>query len=154
MSRALFHRGFVPACYAKAQGRGIIGDYNAEISRTSLAAQFADHANQVLVRPGAQGPGTQIHRLILLYPITSEDWAGFLITIKASDARLPKSRGMRRTRWYAAVTRDEGNAADDVLMVDQGLPLLLTSMPVSLMMLPHGKRHPTVSGQTRTSGGV
>jgi hypothetical protein len=56
----------------------------------------------------------------LLYPITSEDWAGLLITIKASDARLPKSRGMRRTRWYAAVTRDEGNAADDVLMVDQG----------------------------------
>jgi hypothetical protein len=64
--------------------------------------------------------GAQIHRLILLYAITSEDWAGFLITIKASDARLPKSRGMRRTRWYAAVTRDEGNAADDVLMVDQG----------------------------------
>jgi hypothetical protein len=56
----------------------------------------------------------------LLYQITSEDWAGFLITIKASDARLPKSRGMRRTSWYAAVTRDEGNAADDVLMVDQG----------------------------------
>jgi hypothetical protein len=62
----------------------------------------------------------QIHRLIWLYPITSEDWAGFLITIKASDARLPKSRVMRRTRWYAAVTRDEGNTADDVLMVDQG----------------------------------
>jgi hypothetical protein len=56
----------------------------------------------------------------LLYPLTSEDWAAFLITSKASDARLPKSRGMRRTYWYAAVTRDEGNAADDVLMVDQG----------------------------------
>jgi hypothetical protein len=28
---------------------------------------------------------------------------------------------MRRTGWYAAVTRDEGNAADDVLMVDQGI---------------------------------
>jgi hypothetical protein len=27
---------------------------------------------------------------------------------------------MRRTGRYAAVTRDEGNAADDVLMVDQG----------------------------------
>jgi hypothetical protein len=31
---------------------------------------------------------------------------------KCPDARLPKSRGMRRTEKYAAVTRDEGNAAD------------------------------------------
>ncbi|MGD9320310.1 MAG: hypothetical protein PVH99_10110, partial [Desulfobacteraceae bacterium] len=29
---------------------------------------------------------------------------------KYPDARLPKSRGMRRTYKYAAVTRDEGNA--------------------------------------------
>jgi hypothetical protein len=29
---------------------------------------------------------------------------------------------MRRTGWYAAVTRDEGNAAGDVLMVNQGSP--------------------------------
>jgi hypothetical protein len=77
--------------------------------------------NLSLNHPVVKSPlHSQIHRLILLYPISSEDWAGFLITIKASDARLPKSRGMRRTRWYAAVTRDEGNAADDVLMVDQG----------------------------------
>ena len=31
---------------------------------------------------------------------------------KCPYARLPKSRGMRRTEKYAAVTRDEGNAAD------------------------------------------
>jgi hypothetical protein len=31
---------------------------------------------------------------------------------KCPDARLPKSRGMKRTYKYAAVTRDEGNAAD------------------------------------------
>jgi hypothetical protein len=46
------------------------------------------------------------------------------MTRKASDARLPISRkefNMRRTGWYAAVTRDEGNAADDALMVNQGL---------------------------------
>jgi len=31
---------------------------------------------------------------------------------KCPAARLPKSRGVRRTEKYAAVTRDEGNAAD------------------------------------------
>jgi hypothetical protein len=31
---------------------------------------------------------------------------------KRPDARHPKSRGMRRTFQYVAVTRDEGNAAD------------------------------------------
>jgi hypothetical protein len=31
---------------------------------------------------------------------------------KCPAARLPKSRGMRRTEKYAAVTRDEDNAAD------------------------------------------
>jgi hypothetical protein len=31
---------------------------------------------------------------------------------KCPYARLPKSRGMRCTEKYAAVTRDEGNAAD------------------------------------------
>jgi hypothetical protein len=80
----------------------------------------------------------------LLYPITSEDWAGFLITIKASDARLPKSRGMRRTRWYAAVTRDEGNAADDVLMVDQGGPEYLPSQRVWLILSPVPTEAPPV----------
>ena len=30
---------------------------------------------------------------------------------KCPYARLPKSRGVRRTEEYAAVTRDEGNAA-------------------------------------------
>jgi hypothetical protein len=43
---------------------------------------------------------------------------------------------MRRTRWYAAVTRDEGNAADDVLVVDQGCsvsrPGALKALPVSM----------------------
>ena len=48
-----------------------------------------------------------------------------LITSKASDARLPKSRGTMRRLQYAAVTRDEGNAADDALMLDQGSCLLL-----------------------------
>jgi hypothetical protein len=38
----------------------------------------------------------------------------FPVHQQASDARLSKSRGMRRTSWYAAVTRDESNAADDV----------------------------------------
>jgi hypothetical protein len=31
---------------------------------------------------------------------------------KCPDARLPKFRGMRRTQKYAAVTRNEGNAAN------------------------------------------
>src|SRR5512136_1002979 len=31
---------------------------------------------------------------------------------KRSDTRRPKSRGMRRTVQYVAVTRDEGNAVD------------------------------------------
>jgi hypothetical protein len=31
---------------------------------------------------------------------------------KCPYARLPKSRGMRRTEKYAAMTRDEDNAAD------------------------------------------
>jgi len=31
---------------------------------------------------------------------------------KCPNARLPKSRGMRRTCRYVAMTRDEGNAAD------------------------------------------
>jgi hypothetical protein len=31
---------------------------------------------------------------------------------KYPDARHPKSRGMRRTDKYAAVTRDEDNTAD------------------------------------------
>jgi hypothetical protein len=35
---------------------------------------------------------------------------------------------MRRTLKYAAVTRDEGNAADDVLMVNQG-DLMALDMP-------------------------
>ena len=64
----------------------------------------------------------EIHRQFRTPQAKSEDCTGFLITGKASDARLPKSRGMKRTYRYAAVTRDEGNAADDVLMVDQGPP--------------------------------
>jgi hypothetical protein len=36
---------------------------------------------------------SQIHRLILLYPITSEDWAGFLITIKAHRRRKAQGAG-------------------------------------------------------------
>jgi len=33
---------------------------------------------------------------------------------KSPDTRHPKFRGMRRTYWYAAVTRDEDNAVDGV----------------------------------------
>jgi len=32
---------------------------------------------------------------------------------KPSDARRPKFLGMRRTKWYAAVTKNEGNAVDE-----------------------------------------
>ena len=74
---------------------------------------------KLLVLPAGK---TEIHRQFRTPQAKSEDCTGFLITGKASDARLPKSRGMRRTYRYAAVTRDEGNAADDVLMVDQGRP--------------------------------
>jgi hypothetical protein len=62
----------------------------------------------------------EIHRLIPAHCIASNGRIGFLITRKASDARLPISRVMRRTICHAAVMRDEGNAADDVLMADQG----------------------------------
>jgi len=40
---------------------------------------------------------------------------------------------MRRTCWYAAVTRDKGNAADDVLMVDQGFASCLPLSKESAM---------------------
>ena len=43
-----------------------------------------------------------------------------LATSKVLDERRPKFRGVRRTYQYAATTRDEGNVADDALMVDQG----------------------------------
>jgi len=61
---------------------------------------------------------------------------------------------MRRTDGYAAVTRDEGNAADDVLMVDQGKagephPVLALSWksrgedaPVSAAMIAHNPWKP------------
>jgi hypothetical protein len=32
--------------------------------------------------------------------------------VKCPDARHPKFQGMRRTEKYAAMTRNEGNAAD------------------------------------------
>jgi hypothetical protein len=32
---------------------------------------------------------------------------------KCSNARRPKSQGVRRTWMYAATTKDEGNAADE-----------------------------------------
>jgi hypothetical protein len=37
---------------------------------------------------------------------------------------------------YAAVTRDEGNAADDVLMVDQGTTPFALDISPSLLYIP------------------
>jgi hypothetical protein len=56
------------------------------------------------------------HTNINCRQLTVEEPVGEPVLLEADgkypDTRHPKSRGMRRTYWYAAVTRDEDNAVD------------------------------------------